>query len=285
MSQTTRVSSAQITPPPDHKALLPTDKKQGTTGFNIIPKAHSANLIKELDLGLPALTYQQLSGDPAVQKQVLQALQSDKLNGLGVKLKELIAGKVFVDLGCGNPVNSFMPRVIAQVFGAKAYVGVDFQLSKSYKVQNEFKEFGEFTSHFRNADIVQFLEEVRSRGQKGNVVFYLCGIESPFRNNRHTRPQIEEICRSILENIEGLTISGDGVILGPKTNGFQPENYGFSCTHGTRKNPTGYHDLDKVDKLPTQKSSIGDWIKIEDYKAAGIDPLYDDYFHSIFVKS
>ncbi len=285
MSQVTRASSAQITPPPDHKVLFPTDQRQGTTGFNILQKPHSANLIKELDLGLPALTYQQLIGDPATQRQILETLQATKLNELGVKLKDLIANKVFLDLGCGNPAGSFMPRVIAQIFGARSYVGVDFQLGKNLKLQNEFKELGEFTSYFRNADIVPFLEEARTKGNKGGVVFYLCGIESPFRNNRHTRPQIEEICRSVLENIEGLTVSGDGVVLGPKTNGFLPENYGFSCTHGTRKNPTGYIDLDKEDLLPKQKSSIGNWIKIEDYKAAGIDPSYNDYFHSIFVKS
>jgi hypothetical protein len=285
MGQIIKPSSAQLSTPAPYRKIFPTDEIQAKTCFNILQKAHSTSLIKELDLGLPALTYKQLVEDPNIQKQVLEALESSRLNELGMKLKKLIAGKVFVDLGCGNPASSFMPRVIAQIFGARSYVGVDFQLGKNIRLKNEFKEFGEFGSYFRKNDIVPFLEEARATGNKGRVVFYLCGIESPFRNNRETRPEIENICGSIMGNIEAVTLSGDGVILGPKTNGFEPEGYGFACTHGIRKNPTGYIDLDKTDKLPKHPSPIGEMIMMEDYKAAGIDPFYSDYFHSIFVRN
>lgn len=281
-----------------------TARTQNTTCFYTLSNAHSNHLIKELDLNVGNFSYQELVQDPTRQKQLVQLLRDSNLNELGTKMRDAIRGKRFIDLGCGIPTSSFIPRIVAQLFGALDYIGVDFEHVEDGVVKNEFPEFGEFTSRFAKSDLINATERISANvtkhGNNQGLVFYMSGIESPYRNNDKVKPQVEKICSQVLTSISGATKSGDVIILGPKTNGFIPEDYGFECIHGHRINPMGVAiDQWLNDEKYRQQLSMDEWTTVRDGKVLvrkadlwkiekygeSVLSMSPNHFHSIYLKT
>lgn len=209
----------------------------------VTPVPLSNWLAQELDLNVGNFTYAELVSDKKRQEQLANILRGDNLNELGKKMKDLINGRAFVDIGCGIPTISFMPRVVAQLFGATKYVGVDLKHVNKGHIENEFPVFGDFKSSFFRTDLSTYLQHIAKKlggdSQKIPVLFYLSGIQSQHRNNPSRKQEVDALCTQILTNINDVTVPGDGIILGPKTSGFIPEEYGFNCVYGYRKNRKG----------------------------------------------
>ncbi len=95
--------------------------------------------------------------------------ESAELSALGARFKELVPGKTFLDLACGDRTRSVGHRAIAQQFGAYDYVGVDHECVKGFQKTwcGEFPGLSgtsDFTSRYFKGDILTFLRRLREPG-------------------------------------------------------------------------------------------------------------------------
>lgn len=169
--------------------------------------------------------------------EVEQAMDSKNLTEFGKVLKDLLAGKTFVDLACGIPgTEPNAPRVIAEAFGAKEYLGVEAKLDKDIhkKGKNDFPEF------FLKDDVLSFVSKFQSR--EGGTVFYLSGFEPKYiddpsnlktivKNNPRAVEEYKlakKYIKATLTEIANGAKPGDIIIIGQGTHGFEPKKFGFT---------------------------------------------------------
>lgn len=131
---------------------------------------------------------------------------------LAVRLKGLLAGRRFVDLGCGSPNVASVPRIVAEALGATEYIGVDIR-NKDQIRTDEFGTGGKFTSTFVQRDLSAFLSEEKT---VGNTVFYLSGIEAQVGKEK----EASDYLSAVKKKLRRLTKSGDAVIIGTGTSNF-----------------------------------------------------------------
>jgi hypothetical protein len=127
----------------------------------------------------------------------------------GKLLQRSIQQKIFVDLGCGIPEVSVIPRLIAQGFLAKSYVGVDSRHVKDSSRVGEFKHWPKFHTSFIRADLLKFLKSFQ---RTGSVFFYLAGLE-PYKN----APHAVRYLRNVRDEISKIVRKGDLVFVGAGT--------------------------------------------------------------------
>lgn len=132
-----------------------------------------------------------------------------RLQPLGEQLKKAVRGRIFVDLGAGKPELSVMPRLIAQIFGASKYIGVDLCYEKNFRLNNEFPELGKFESEFIRSDLNDFLDSTRFSEP---VLVGLFGIE--VRDEIH---EAKEIRNQLADRLVRFLKKGDYLLLGAGT--------------------------------------------------------------------
>jgi hypothetical protein len=128
------------------------------------------------------------------------------------KLREVVAGKRFIDLGCGLPDVSAVPRIVAEAMGAKAYVGVDLR-NRGHVRRDEFRTGNGFESSFVKQDILAFLETDES---KVGRVFYVSGIEA----KDHKESEAAAYAAAIKDRLRSVCRPGDAVVLGAGNSDF-----------------------------------------------------------------
>jgi len=140
------------------------------------------------------------------------ALKHD-LTGFGEQLRRTLAGRRFVDLGCGRPGISYSPRIVAEALGAIAYVGVDIRNAPHLRM-DEFSLGNHFSSNFIRQDISAFLSgEAVTDGD----VYYLSGIEA--RDNRAREGAL--YATFVKQKLQQLMAPGGAVIIGDASPNFQ----------------------------------------------------------------
>ncbi len=156
---------------------------------------------------------------PITRKPNVSALKemTDKgeLSPFGRTLQGAMDGSQVVDLGCGQPKSSYMPRVVAQLFGAKSYVGVDAGLSSARAERvNEFGRQGDhsFRSTFVKGDMLEFLKSFHREGEEP-IVFFIEGIE--FDHESAANPAMTaNYMRSIIQEVSRISRPGDHLFIG-----------------------------------------------------------------------
>jgi hypothetical protein len=127
------------------------------------------------------------AGHTVINKQKLKVKQ---ILPLGEILNEYVPGKFFIDLGCGNLETSVAPQILAEIFAAKTYVGVDRFHASSIKM-----------------DLLEFLARLECDQPK---IFFLGGIDPKddlfMEYVRQMRVEFNRVCQS-----------GDLIILGAGT--------------------------------------------------------------------
>lgn len=111
---------------------------------------------------------------PSVHAQEIHKLVQTSTLPLAKALRKFVKARIWVDLGCGIPDLSVVPRVVAESCGAKSYIGIDLGLTESFTRRNEFKIQPNFESTFRPGDLRDFL---RTKNLDGPCIYYLAGVE------------------------------------------------------------------------------------------------------------
>lgn len=198
--------------------------------FYTLTTNHSNSLLKELDINIGKLG-DIGSFDSRVQSSVKQSLESPS-SELGSVLKRIIPGKKFYDLGCGSPSNSFVIRFIAEQLGAKEYNGVDLNNVNNQTREDEFNNGNKFSSKFIRADLLEYLGSNFNEDPSLGKVFYISGLEhNIFKDTKHRYVGYAELC---MQRIADNSNTGDIVIIGPRTTGFDPERFGYRCIYGDK---------------------------------------------------
>lgn len=147
-------------------------------------------------------------------------------------MKEVVEGSIFIDLGCGDPEVSIFPRRIAEVFGALEYQGVDLRISGQKDEQVVTDSDTGFRVTFFQQDMLAFLKsKLTADGRK--KTFFISGIEPKERlsdsfqpKSNYDQKRVEQdkagrqFTQDVIEEITERTISGDTVIIGVGTHGF-----------------------------------------------------------------
>ncbi len=158
-----------------------------------------------------------------LKEALLEQFGSRQLTEFGQTLKIAVTDRKFIDLACGDPALSPIPSIVASALGAREFVGVDKNLPNTYSAADTplLQETGVHIS-YEHFDILQFL--ARLPVQNG-VTFNIAGLEWVDANDPITRDYIA----ASLTEIQRVTKSGDAVIIGSGTLGFDPsDGYGIS---------------------------------------------------------
>ncbi len=149
---------------------------------------------------------------PAEAEPLIRVALKDDLTEFGQRMRRLIAGRRFVDLGCGRPNISYVPRIVAEAMGASAYVGVDIRNKPEMRV-DEFCRGTHFASTFVQQDMAAFLSNWTLADAD---VFYLSGIEA--RDER--QEEGHQYASSVKRLLRQLTTYDDVVIVGDASPNF-----------------------------------------------------------------
>jgi len=180
--------------------------------------------------------------------ELIQKIRKGELLPVGEALRPLLQGKDFIDLGCGHPELSRMPRIVAKELGAKRYIGVDKYLEddpnkempvvgkEGYKFMNTVgpvseKQENGFPSYWAQDDMLGFVAKIP---RLDGVVFYISGIEA----EHWVEPVpplsvLDAYYKALLNEIQRLTKAGDAIVV--EVGGLQTpfphplsfEDYGF----------------------------------------------------------
>ncbi len=152
------------------------------------------------------------------------------LSEQGKRIAERIKGRDFIDLACGNPKRSPVPRVMARIMGAKRYLGVDAdwgtlvstriptkpsdeemvfgrKVHGLFKSQVECARVGEeegLPVAWMEDDALGFLAKIP---ELNGVVFTICALQIGMLSNR------ERYYHALVDEIDRLTQDGDIVLL------------------------------------------------------------------------
>ncbi len=174
-----------------------------------------------LHIGVEDLDEFYLGGFPDLSSILERDETSFRLNPLALKeairghitpfgkmLSRKIKNSVFIDLGCGIPEKSVVPRLLAQAFQAKFYVGVDSLHLRSDEIrQHEILALGGFTSYFLKEDLLKFCSQLEMHLPK---VIFLAGIEAKDETSDTSKIYFEKLTRELKRIVE----VGDILILG-----------------------------------------------------------------------
>jgi hypothetical protein len=138
-----------------------------------------------------------------------QELLELRLPRFGKILSREIPEKLFIDLGCGRPEKSVMPRLLAQGFRAIRYLGVDHKNVKDEIRISEFRELGHFESKFIRRDLLAFLINTRFCDPR---FFFLAGLE-PVKNSEAAQNYLKDLANKLSE----IAVEGDIVLVGAGT--------------------------------------------------------------------
>ncbi len=137
-------------------------------------------------------------------------------------MREEVNGSDFVDLCCGDPRISTLPRTIARFFLASNYTGVDLHHVESHSTKDEFPELGSnFETKFIQDDILRFLETTTLNKK---TFFFISGLE---RTVSQDQSAIDYTERSI-KRIKTLIEANGGALMVYQCSGMPPaSDYGF----------------------------------------------------------
>lgn len=155
-----------------------------------------------------------------VHAETLKAIHQNSSTAMKAVVSPLVKGRWFIDLGAGKPHRSIVPRLVAQLLGAKAYIGVDINYSGDSLRKNEFIQFGHFDSYFLKNDWVELLKNLKTPEP---VFIYAAGVEL-------SSPQSAEAQQAKAEVLEILKQSlkpGDHLLLGAGTTDFDWKDFPF----------------------------------------------------------
>ena len=207
-----------------------------------VPSCYKDTIVGASFLALPSVRYSHKVAheiadleedfDSLSESEARQRLMNVPLNKRGSILAKLVEGKDFIDLGCGVPTYSFVPRIIAEKFKAKRYIGVDAQYVNpgnftwtreitervssmdshctrwGYNLMNKPGEITrtEFKEDFLNSWIADdMLGTVSKYTGKNGVTFFIAGIQPDNETAKdYLRFLAKEIART--SNIGDATI-------------------------------------------------------------------------------
>lgn len=152
------------------------------------------------------------------QGEVVSLLRDAK-KPFGDDLAEVVKGKEYIDLGCGNPEYSHVPRLVAGVYGASSYIGVDIASVDDELRREVLPDGTPLQVAYIKDDMLDFVSRL---GKGVPRLFYISGIE-PVHQNRDTEAYI----RAVLTEIQQVTDTGDAVVIGQGTHGFDPTSFDF----------------------------------------------------------
>ncbi len=139
---------------------------------------------------------------PPGTKKIMELKQAPR-SEFGKRLEEVMKDREIIDLCCGHVHASFQVRLLAQLFQAKNYLGVDIN-APNESIKDEFHLGDRFQSIFFNSDIDDFLNPIRPVKQ-GRVFFFL-GVDC------HDPIKIEPLRKKLLDAIgenDYLVVSTD----------------------------------------------------------------------------
>ncbi len=182
--------------------------------------------------------------EPRPAEAIRHDVSDDVLTPFGQKFRDLVKGRTFIDLPCGDPKASGEPRALAEAFGATRYIGVD----KAVQPQIQTARIGEeqIPEFYINEDILTFLSQIEGVGK---TVVYMSGLEF-FQLSEVGRLELEAVLQkesthrfakrrleadtagaqyreACLAEMARILQPGDALIIGRATHGFNPEKYGF----------------------------------------------------------
>ncbi len=148
----------------------------------------------------------------SLNEGVYQDLAAKHLTDFGRKLKSWTRSHVWLDLGCGLPSQSVIPRLLAQTFEATAYIGVDLLNIERDEVRiGEFECYPTFPSYFFRSDIVTFISRFECRRPLTVIIAGLEFEDSTVSASAH--PYIVEMMEELLR----MTKPGDIIVAGAGT--------------------------------------------------------------------
>lgn len=114
------------------------------------------------------------NGRLAIDAETVKKLHSNANPDLLKVLRPAVEGRWFIDFCAGRPQRSVVPRLVAQLLGARAYIGVDLCYSGDSLKKNEFSALGNFNSYFLRNSWLDALEALKTQEP---VFCLLSGVE------------------------------------------------------------------------------------------------------------
>lgn len=187
----------------------------------------------EFVIGLPDLSdlIDRDTGRVQINWPLWRELSSVRLSPMGQRLKASVQGKSFYDLACGDPSLSVVPRLVAQSFGAREYVGVDLKNVDNSIIQEEFPALGVFPQRRVRMDILSFL---RDQILLSPACILLSGFEAVQESDAVTKQYMHELS----SEIERKTRRGDILILGAGTSSIDFSSRAFRSIYSDH-----YHEV------------------------------------------
>jgi hypothetical protein len=152
--------------------------------------------------------------------------QSADLSPLGELFKELMPGKTFLDLACGDRNRSVGHRAVAQHFGAYDYVGVDHECTRGFHKtwRGEFSGLSgrsDFTSRYFKEDVLTFLRCLR---EPGPLFVRIEGLEAYESDSQEAGKLAYSYLKEILSELGRITKPGDVLSVGGIVSFVKPES-------------------------------------------------------------
>jgi hypothetical protein len=153
---------------------------------------------------------------------------ADQLSPLGHELAANMRNHRVIDLGSGDPDVSYIPRVLAQTWGAEEYVGVDANIKKSMTRKNEFRGSSRsFRSTFVKSDMLAYLKNLEKTRPANDspILFFIEGIEWDQAASPNPDATFAYM-KDLMETLQRISRPGDGIFIGMTVSFLHPpEDY------------------------------------------------------------
>ncbi len=136
----------------------------------------------------------------------------NSLTDFGRELLGVFRNRTVYDLGSGHPSQANIVRMLAELFGAHGYEGIDRHV-KNETLQNEFSD-NDFRSRYTQNDMLLYLDNFKRTSAS---VFFMSGIEPLDKESLDTQKYQDLVMQKLVLS----TQSGDFLVLGPFTIGFK----------------------------------------------------------------
>lgn len=155
----------------------------------------------------------QREGEPKERSNILKPWTEEYLGGFGKRLKNIVSGRNFIDLGDGGSSHA---ADMAQNFEARRYIGVDIARNQDWS-----ECVDGFECFYLQDDMLRFVSGIHSLD---GAIFLLSGIEPASKTIRPVNQYID----ALVTEMSRVSQPGDAILLGPLTFSLhEPQKYRF----------------------------------------------------------
>lgn len=173
-----------------------------------------------------------------LHREVFDRIHAGPLQPLGKKLKRIVPGRTWIDLGCGQPEVSFVPRLVAHALKASAYCGVDLEISEASELFESFQTSRKMPVQYIQSDVLEYLKSCQPSGPK---IFYMAGLELRDPQSESAKTYTMAFMRELVARLS----PGDFVLVGAGCPELELQGFDLKKVYGDY-----YHSLWKRRNSP-----------------------------------